>query len=1014
MFRAPKPRGQALLEFGLAAIAMLMILFVIIEGALVLHSYLAIQHAAREAARWAVTYQPPFRYTLEQADRLKRGELPEDETPGFGSETEAQWHMRRIGYIKERALQQAVGVSYTISKTDEIGYLGTLSRTVGFLGVRVGRTVIESDDTRRDCGDYLDAEGICWDQQGFPDQPVLVRVDYRWRPIDPLLSGAWPNGVPLRGQAEMVNEGTQWSRLAPTREVPPTPTGYQPTPTNTPVGTPTTTPTPTVTPTFTPTPTPTPSEPYLVLSPKKKVWPEYLMPTGLVELYNHLPDGQYDISWTDNCGKKTDLGIPVYTFFGSASANMPLPGQVGPDFQYVCRPVELGQVYTGTLSTSLASLDVAVLVPDRTPDLVVERIVVPEPIVGGETITIGVVISNTGLGVVSDTFDVDIYVNPSREPVLKGQPGQGTSGGSSPKQWYTEVVSPGMRATLNYVIAVPSTGRLNIWAQVDTSDIVSELDEDNNILGPLEFSLPCSDQSDDFDRGYLDPKWTLSPVGARAGSGNAQVLEDFVRIEGTGAGVWSADDGGSWLLHQGAYSGNYAMTVRVLDYPRGGKAGLTVRESLATGERYVAIAVIEDGGGPYLQSIVRTQDSALPTGPCGNSPIPSYLFDGSEANGEGVWLRIVRENQTLRMYSSLDGKSWHTEECKQHEFSEPALDDLTLPGIWLAPHDEASARHADYDDFELCSLGSAEPPPVRPKPPLLKECGNVLLNSDFEPAGSLLPWVVGQEPAAVVSDARYSSDRDGRLVEGYSMLLKADDDCGGPCHPWASQQFVVPAFVSTTEAVTIEMVASLYYLVPPQRPGTTGRAEDQLQLSIKDMSGATLDTPVAIANGATPGRGTFYPFNSDLAYLFDPQRHAGEHFQFRLEVPNPSGQGDSWFHVDQVRLDVCTTTQPPPPESGKVYQVSGRVLVILDGRPTPMAGIDVWAAQLPDGVTPPQELDFRTTQSIQDSSYRFYNLNPGRYRIYAEVWVSGNLYSASTTVEVKVGDVRTDVNLNLL
>ena len=246
------------------------------------------------------------------------------------------------------------------------------------------------------------------------------------------------------------------------------------------------------------------------------------------------------------------------------------------------------------------------------------------------------------------------------------------------------------------------------------------------------------------------------------------------------------------------------------------------------------------------------------------------------------------------------------------------------------------------------------------------------------------------------------------------MLLKADDDCGGPCHPWAWQEFIVPTFISTTEAVTVEMVASLYYLVPPQRPGTIGRAADQLQLSIRDMSGATLGRPMAVANGAPPGRGTFYRFNWDLAYLIEPQVRAGEHLQFRLEVPNPSDQGDSWFHVDQVRFDVCTTTQPPPSEPGKVREVSGRVLVVLDGRPTPMAGIDVWAAQLPDGVTPPEELDFETTQSIQDSSYRFYNLNPGRYRIYAEVWVSGNLYSASTTVVVEAGDARTDVNLNLL
>ena len=247
------------------------------------------------------------------------------------------------------------------------------------------------------------------------------------------------------------------------------------------------------------------------------------------------------------------------------------------------------------------------------------------------------------------------------------------------------------------------------------------------------------------------------------------------------------------------------------------------------------------------------------------------------------------------------------------------------------------------------------------------------------------------------------------------MLLKADDDCGGgACHPWASHEFVVPTFISTTEAVTVEMAASLYYLAPPSQPGTLGRAEDLLQLSIRDETGALLGAPVTIANGAHPGRGTFHGFNVDLTYLFNPQRDAGAQMRFRLDAPNPSGQGDSRFYVDQVRFDICTIAQPPPLEPGKVHTLGGRVVVILDGRPTEMAGIDVWAAQLPDGSTPPEELDYQTTQSIQDSRFSFYNLNPGRYRVYAEVWVSGNLYSASTTIDVRAGEVRTDVNLNLL
>jgi len=210
------------------------------------------------------------------------------------------------------------------------------------------------------------------------------------------------------------------------------------------------------------------------------------------------------------------------------------------------------------------------------------------------------------------------------------------------------------------------------------------------------------------------------------------------------------------------------------------------------------------------------------------------------------------------------------------------------------------------------------------------------------------------------------------------------------------------------------MVASLYYLVPYRQPGTAGRAEDVLQLSIRDEAGSLLNAPMTISNGAIPGRrGTFHRFEADLAGWFDPQRHAGEQMQFRLEAPNPEGLGDSRFHVDQVRFDICTIVQPPAPEPDKVHTLGGRALVVLDGKPTEMAGIDVWAVQLPDGSTPPGELDSQTTQSIQDSSYGFYNLTPGRYRVYAEVWVSGNLYSASRTVEVSAGEIRTNVHLYL-
>jgi hypothetical protein len=427
----------------------------------------------------------------------------------------------------------------------------------------------------------------------------------------------------------------------------------------------------------------------------------------------------------------------------------------------------------------------------------------------------------------------------------------------------------------------------------------------------------------------------------------------------------------------------------------------------------VAIAVIDRGGAPYLQTLVRDRANAQPTTPCRSSPIPAHRFDGNAGNGEGVWLRIDREGQSFKLYSSLDGKSWQTQDCMRHAFSGRALPELSLPGIWMAPQTSA-ARRAEYDRFRLCPLGSSDGPPVRPKPPLLKECGNVIVNSDFEPSGNLAPWVVNAGQGAVQPSADYSCDRNGQPGGNFAMLLKADSSCqGGPCAPWARQDFIVPTFISPTQPVDLELSVSLYYLVPPQSV-SPGRQEDELRMVIQDSGGNNVTQSLVVATGNAAERGKFQAYARDMSGLLEWQNYVGEQLRFRLEVPNAGGQGDSRFYVDQVRYDICTTVQPPEPEPDKVQRLGGRVRVVLEGRPTEMAGIDVWATQLPDGTTPPEELQVYTTTSLHDSNYHFFNLNPGRYRIYAEVWVSGNLYSAATTITVQAGDVVTNINLNLL
>jgi hypothetical protein len=187
-------------------------------------------------------------------------------------------------------------------------------------------------------------------------------------------------------------------------------------------------------------------------------------------------------------------------------------------------------------------------------------------------------------------------------------------------------------------------------------------------------------------------------------------------------------------------------------------------------------------------------------------------------------------------------------------------------------------------------------------------------------------------------------------------------------------------------------------------------------LVISDTSGSALFSPLVVTHGAIAERDEFHPYSADLAAYFPApvETYAGRTLYFQLEAPNPVDAGDSLFYTDQIKLDVCTTVKPPDPRPGKVRQLGGHVQVILEGVPVEMEGIDVWAIQLPDGLTPPDQLDFQATYSIQDSTYSFFNLNPGTYRIYAEVWVSGNMYSAATTVSVGAGDIVTNVDLSLL
>ncbi len=704
MLKLHKIKGQGLVEFALILPALLMILFSIIEGAFLFQAYLAVQHAAREGARYATTYQPPITYSEAQGKMLQVGDNPG--TPAYPNESQAHWELRRTQLIREHVHAQAMGLRVlhtALGFADPAGHTDVDASYMydsgwnnigegGFFGVEVwGFPSLQ------------DPEEI--DHPSLPGLPVKVVVSYRWVPIDPIIALVVPDGVLLTGEAIMINEGIQvgmgavapptFSTISiggPPQLITGTPGGGG----STAVPTATSTSTPTATPTNTPTPTSTPTSAYIILAPERDRWPQDEIPNGTVKLFNHNDGGgPYEIWWTDNCNHSTYLGFALTTTGGASEWSMPSPGSVSPSFKYLsdqCGSIVLGKRYKGYLSSRLANgtivaqQEIGIYEPIKPPDLTIKQIIVPADLEGGGQFFINVEIENTQNAAITDTFEVDIYIDPNYAPVRKGQQGIGTKNGSSPKQWVVGM-APNSTKVLTYVVSLPPTGGHTLWAQVDTGDLIDELDDDtNNIAGPVDLNVPCSDQCDSFDAAALDSKWIYSPVGSASGVGQALVNNGELFIYGQGESLWRTYDGRFHMLHQGAYEGDFEMTVRVMEYANersSAKTGLMVRESLVAGARYIAIAVRNDYGAK-IQTFWRRSVNGEPDELCSYVALPNRLFDGDDSNGEGVLLRITRQGDDLTLAYAFDGGAWYTPSCMQRTLSNFA--DPAVPGIFIAPY----------------------------------------------------------------------------------------------------------------------------------------------------------------------------------------------------------------------------------------------------------------------------------------------------------------------------------------
>ena len=691
-----RQKGQGLVEFALILPVLLLIILAIIETALIFQGYLTVQHAAREAARWAVTGQP------ERG--MRRDGNPCGGAECSSNESETDHMARRVGLIKQVAIEKAAGL-----RIDPDAGINDPN----YYGVEVWGFPSFSDPVQ---GDHPSLPGL----------PIKVRVVHNVELLDPIFRAIVPR-VRVEASTEMINEGTQagFGNMAPPSigALPPLPTsdwgpqitdtpvggGVTLTPLGTPTSTSTATPTPTSTPTNTPTATPT--GPFITAS-------DYLVtPTQviLIDVNQHPPD-VYELRWLDENESLVTVISPTLDVDASEFRR---------DIVFTIPGNNQGTYYLETrLGGGRIALSAAIEVLHAPPDLIVSSISVPLEIMPNQEITVSVSVRNLSSGPVSGYFDVDLYVDPAYEPI-PSQPGDS-------KLWLLGIGSYETQV-VTHVVTLYGGGPHELWAQVDTSNwVTDESDETNNINGPLgvtAVSGECSDLVDRFSRPPLDSKW-LSALLGNASVHNMTVEADgTLSIETNGTSIWSSSDAGGTFLHQ-AFTGDFIATLKInqgLDTASYAKFGLMARGNTQNNSPLVMVMHTRDSGIQFGYRSGPGQNMDNFGNNTGDSTVP-------------IWVRLMRIDDRFTAYYSYDGSSWSLGGSVTVDFP-----NTLLIGIAGASYSSGSST-GNVDDFEVC--------------PIDAEATSCQANSDdFEGEGSV-EW----SDVDVGSTAPGSSSRSGGVM----------------------------------------------------------------------------------------------------------------------------------------------------------------------------------------------------------------------------------------------------------
>lgn len=1033
-------KGQSLVEFALILPILLTVIFLLIEGALLLQAYLAVQHAAREAARWAITYQPNQGQKLDGTPCTNWSYNPpanypppsDYRIPGNDcdpTEDVSEYNARRVMMIKLVALERAVGLRINQSA---IGLTESnfraYSTTPGFFGVRVwGFPAFDA------------AEQI--DHPSLPGLPVRVQVIHNVELVNPLFRAIAPY-VPVESHVTMLNEGVQvgFGNLPPPTFLPP-PTIFVPT-------VPTADPTP-----GTPTPTPRPiryhvdiqfdaatnrlpderghSVPVLVTDEDTgEVLPN-------VQVSFSTSFGSFDFSgtgpgygeaWTD------PTGTAVHTVYANRPGTADLRAWIDMDGDQQWDVNEPTDVATKTWTAvgpyvvasnhAVLPLDwISVSLYDHPPSGNPHRLLwCRTSITGG--LPSAVLMEN--IYVDSNTWDaLDLAVQIPLESAgsyrLESHTGLGTCGNTATMvaysaDLYVRPVLPDMTvAALQAPSIIPSQKLFTVTAVISniTPGLTEEIFDVDFYITPLNQPPPVQGQM-----GVVK-QWVagIGPYGTTVitavlwlpaeGQYRLSVQVDttnYVEEDNEENNLLSTIIGAQcvfstgWLNPSANQAEGTGFTNPTNAYANGGGYAYSTHSGTRR-HRFSGYHISLPAEAVTAGIEVRLDwwlNSRWGT---------NYMDVDLSWDGGANWTSSQRDDrETTSEHTAVLGgpndnwgHSWSPDDFSDNNFR-----------VRISAYTSSSSRTFRLDwipvrvTYSIC--GAPDPPPWGDEnihPPGLIECSELLRAGGFEgnPQTVFQYWSAGE--AGAYQQTGYLQHT-GAFAMRLHASLGSYPDCAS-LNPYLYQTVQIPTTVYSITHLVVEgwqaVAGSLTDCSYRNRPD----ADDVLYVQLRDASGTPIVTGVPIVNGGTVTE-TWQYFNTDFTDQIDLPSLAGQNIQVYFYATHDNDYDGTFFYLDDLKVGVCTYWPIPDPEPGTA-SIGGAVRTLVGGAPQTLPGVDVWAYA--------QGGEILHTRTIHDGTYHFYNIPPGTYTVYSAAWISGQLLWDSTTVTVVADERNYDVNLLL-